>query len=218
MTSTEFSEEFDILYDNINSNAAPGLNSYEKSVFLTKAQEDIIKGILSSVEENELLRRYLDPLIKTSKLTINRSSAGIASYLNKYYVYKVTLPTDCWYIIYEMTKRENSNCNTIITDVIPVRHDELSRLLRNPFKKPKLGRTYRLDVEDGLELISSDVVTEYTIRYIIKPTPIILEDLTGSYTIDGITNQTDCILPESLHRTVLEAAVNMAVQHYKQRE
>ena len=36
MTITEFSTEFDILYNNISSNMAPGLNEYEKSVFLYK--------------------------------------------------------------------------------------------------------------------------------------------------------------------------------------
>ena len=35
MTITEFSNQFDVLYNNITSNQAPGLNEYEKSVFLT---------------------------------------------------------------------------------------------------------------------------------------------------------------------------------------
>lgn len=35
MNNKEFSREFDILYNNIMSNSAPGLNEYEKSVFLT---------------------------------------------------------------------------------------------------------------------------------------------------------------------------------------
>jgi hypothetical protein len=37
MEIQEFSNGFDILYNNIMSNAAPGLNEYEKSFFLTKA-------------------------------------------------------------------------------------------------------------------------------------------------------------------------------------
>lgn len=37
MTLQEFSDEFDVLYNNIMSNQAPGLDEYEKSVFLTKA-------------------------------------------------------------------------------------------------------------------------------------------------------------------------------------
>ena len=48
MTNTEFSNEFDVLYNSITSNQAPGLDEYEKSVFLTKAQ-------------SEILRSYFDP-------------------------------------------------------------------------------------------------------------------------------------------------------------
>ena len=44
MTTAEFSNEFDVLYNNIMSNQAPGLNEYEKSVFLTKAQNELVKN------------------------------------------------------------------------------------------------------------------------------------------------------------------------------
>ena len=44
MTNQEFSNEFDVLYNNITSNQAPGLDEYEKSVFLTKAQDEIVKA------------------------------------------------------------------------------------------------------------------------------------------------------------------------------
>lgn len=44
MTNNELSNEFDVLYNNITSNQAPGLDEYEKSVFLTKAQDEIVKS------------------------------------------------------------------------------------------------------------------------------------------------------------------------------
>lgn len=47
MTTSEFSNEFDVLYNNIMSNQAPGLDEYEKSVFLTKAQNEILKNYLN---------------------------------------------------------------------------------------------------------------------------------------------------------------------------
>ena len=75
MNTAEFSNEFDILYNNITSNMAAGLSEYEKSVFLTRAQEDIITGFYSgkntskvSFEETEEVRRYLDVLNKTAVL------------------------------------------------------------------------------------------------------------------------------------------------------
>lgn len=43
MTRQEFSDQFDVFYNNITSNQAPGLDEYEKSVFLTRAQDEIIK-------------------------------------------------------------------------------------------------------------------------------------------------------------------------------
>lgn len=42
--NNEFSNEFNVLYNNITSNQAPGLDEYEKSVFLTKAQDEIVKA------------------------------------------------------------------------------------------------------------------------------------------------------------------------------
>ena len=42
MTTSEFSVEFDVLYNNVTSNQAPGLNNYEKSVFLTKAEYQLL--------------------------------------------------------------------------------------------------------------------------------------------------------------------------------
>lgn len=44
MTSLEFSNEFEILYNNIMSNQSPGIDEYEKSVFLTKAQLELVKN------------------------------------------------------------------------------------------------------------------------------------------------------------------------------
>ena len=37
MTNKEMSDLFDALYNNITSNQAPGINEFDKSVFLTKA-------------------------------------------------------------------------------------------------------------------------------------------------------------------------------------
>ena len=45
MTPTDFREQFDLYYNNISSNQAPGLNDYEKSVFLTDAQEECVLGL-----------------------------------------------------------------------------------------------------------------------------------------------------------------------------
>ena len=53
MKLSEFSAEFDILYNNIMSNIAPGLTEYEKSVFLTHAQEQLVIEIYSGQYKGE---------------------------------------------------------------------------------------------------------------------------------------------------------------------
>lgn len=55
MINPEFSIEFDILYNNISSNKAPGLNEYEKSVFLTKAQEQIVTELYSGRDRKSVV-------------------------------------------------------------------------------------------------------------------------------------------------------------------
>ena len=67
MTLQEFSLEFDILYNNIKSQSAPGLDEYEKSVLLTDAQESLVLDIYEgrndkkeSFEETESKPTYRD--------------------------------------------------------------------------------------------------------------------------------------------------------------
>ena len=68
MTTQEMSNEFDILWNNIMSNQAPGLDEYEKSVFLTQAQEEIVTQLYNGTlgdgfESTEQNREYLSNLI-----------------------------------------------------------------------------------------------------------------------------------------------------------
>ena len=64
MTLPEFSDQFDVLYNNITSNQAPGLNEYEKSVFLTKAQNEIVKNYFSANSKGNTLGQGFDDSAK----------------------------------------------------------------------------------------------------------------------------------------------------------
>ena len=48
MPVEEMDNMFEVLYNNVTSNQAPGLNAYEKSIFLTKAQDEIVKNYFNS--------------------------------------------------------------------------------------------------------------------------------------------------------------------------
>ena len=98
MTLQEFSTEFDLLYDNISSNQAPGLTEYEKSVFLTQAQEalvlDLYKGTAGdSFETTEEVTRYLSSLVTSKEdLTITTK--------DKQSIVDISSLTDLWFITF----------------------------------------------------------------------------------------------------------------------
>ena len=67
-------------------------------------------------------------------------------------------------------------------------------------------------IEDNqIELISEYTIQEYLIRYLMKPSPIILVDLPDGLSINNISNKTECSLHELLHRPVLQKAVQLAL-------
>ena len=217
MTNKEFSYEFDILYNNIMSNQAPGLDDYEKSVFLTKAQEEIIinyysgkNALLESFEKTEEIRRYLDTLVKSKY--INVSSAGTEIFIPKKlgteYHADITTDKDVWFIVYEVAIDNKNN----IIPIVPVTHDELTRIIRNPFRRPTNNRILRVDTDNKVELISPEGVeiAKYGIRYIQKPKPIILSALPTGLEINGESAETSCKLNSVIHRTILDYAVALA--------
>ena len=229
MTVTEFSNEFDVLidsyrrfkdFDNKENLDSLDFNEYEKSIFLTRAQEDIVTSFYNglnytqeSFEGSEEIRRYLDVLVKTVKtstLTTNpNSTLSVNSVL-------VELPSnDVWYIVYESVDLQDSNlkCNSIQeVPVIPTKHDNLQRILKNPFKRPNERRVLRLDLTGNVvELISKYTISNYTLRYISKPEPIILTNLPNNLTINNVGTKNECKLNPVIHRMILEKAVQFAL-------
>ena len=101
MTVQEFSDEFDVLYNNITSNQAPGLNGYEKSVLLTQAQDyfvlDAYNGNSYSFESTEQITSYLSVLVKQAVLKNPISEENKID--TRSVVFK--LPSDVWFITYE---------------------------------------------------------------------------------------------------------------------
>ena len=58
-------------------------------------------------------------------------------------------------------------------------------------------------------------IQSYMMRYVSKPKPIILEDLTiSNLSIDGYTEAMECELPEECHEEILERAVTLAKLAY----
>lgn len=228
MTTQEFSNEFDTLLNSFSVQNTFGeqsskfdlvLDEYEKSILLTQAQEEIIKGLYNgtltgkSFESTEELRRYLDSLLKTKKLEPSKEKFVGVTPNSQFYIF----PEDAWFITYEqatITDLSSHNGKTIVK-VIPMRQDEWHKSSNNPFRKPNKNKIIRLDFSSEiLELISDYLISDYLIKYISKPTPIILTQLPDDLSINGEQNITECKLNTALHRVILERAVQLAYRRF----
>ena len=221
MSVKEMSDAFDSMLNSYANTASFGeessklditLDEYEKSLYLTQAQE--------AFEETEETRRALAELVIHEEITV--SDADASSVLTNH-SYVFDLPSDLWYIVYEgaVLDLEGSDaCEEALNGIgegaviIPARYDELHYLLNNPFRGPKGNRVLRLDKSGNqVELISiSHPVAKYVIRYITQPSPIILVNLPETLNIRGENTATECQLPTQLHQVILERAVANAVR------
>ena len=234
MTTEEFSNGFDALVNSYSTSMKFGnestqimvFNEYEKSIFLTKAQQELIINLYNgkniygdSFELTEEVRRYLDGLVKTVILQpiTNQSTYKPATNNQSQFF---TLPTDLAFITMEqVTYKEDSDYGCYSgqrADVYPVTQDEFSSVRNNPFRGPTRYKALRLDYGEGkVELISKYDISQYLVKYLSKPTPIVLIDLPDDLSIDGVKVKTECALNDILHQTILDRAVLLAVQSKK---
>lgn len=217
MTNEEFSNEFDVLLSTGQSGNSMAFDEYEKSVFLTKAQESVVTALYNgtltgeSFEETERARRCLSSLIRTYSTEAREETAEGLS--EDSYIFSI--PDDVLFITYESAVLEDESlgcANNRVIEVVPVTQDELYKTLNNPFKGPSKRRALRLDIEgNNVEIISKYNIFKYQIRYLSKPKPIILINLPDGIKINDLDKITECELDSALHRTVLEAAVQLAL-------
>lgn len=211
MTTQEFSLEFDILYNSIASDAAPPVDEYEKSVFLTKAQRDLVLSIYKgesngtlSFEGEEEARSYLYELNKRTELTPDGDNY-------------VSLPSDLWFITMESAEYGNNEDPCIdgqIVEIQPVRQELYHRTVKNPFRRATKNRVLRLSIDNKFKLISKYKVQKYIVDYVKAPSPIILEVLPEGITIENESTPMTCLLNDSLHRSILDRAVLLAKNAY----
>ena len=240
MTTEEFSDAFDTLVnsaasvDNFGSiDSTLKFDEYEKSYFLTKAQEEVVRELYTgknrfgeSFEKTEELRRLLNDLIVTHKQPLSEENYNDLALTDKSYL--VPILNDEMYIIYEAVRLKDDSLGCYsgtVINVQPITHDEYNKIKDNPFRGPTRYKALRLDTNDTkitgedvqstnyVEIISKYSCDEYIVRYIKKLNPIILVDLKDSnVSIDGYTDKQDCELNSILHEYILERAVDMALR------
>ena len=158
MDLKELELEFDILFNNVSSNQAPGFTPLEKSIFLTEAQEFYIKELYSTngFEKDEEISEYLRTLVKQVIYTEEegiKDETGDSIFFN--------IPEDLWFITYEAA-RLNNQCDKLpLATVVPVKQDEFFRIYNNPFRGPSKSRVLRMLINDKLELITKYNIKNY---------------------------------------------------------
>lgn len=157
MTNEEFSNEFDVLYNNITSNQAPGLDEYEKSVLLTRAQEELVKAFFDArtnkIQEgfdSSQKRQYdFSSLIKTSKMSyLGLEDIEDGEFYNRIDSRSVlfTPPGDLFLTINEILEDLDGKQYTII----PISYTEYARNMVKPYAYPPKRQIWRLISDNSL--------------------------------------------------------------------
>lgn len=186
MTNSEFSNEFDVLYNNITSNQAPGINEYEKSVFLTKAQDEIVKSYFNpklnksqeGFDGSEIRQIDFSSIIRTANFTpamdghasVRPELDSRATVFNLTEVKSSTdstrVPLKIMMIINEFVRISRSSGSTSISDkmipVIPIEYREYARLMAKPFTYPLHNQAWRIkanNAEDSthIEILANNI-------------------------------------------------------------
>lgn len=156
MTTQEFSNEFDVLYNNIMSNQAPGLDEYEKSIFLTKAQEELVRDYFNSRNVKNA-QGFDDNQKRQYDFSTLLSSITLPDFIDTYRALSVLdsvtyntifdsrakiyiAPSDLFLVINESiedsAKRRYS--------VLPISYDEYNRLMLKPYGFPLKRQAWRI--------------------------------------------------------------------------
>jgi len=209
------------------------LDEYEKSVLLTQAQDVIIKtyfdGTLNQQGQgfDDSTRRQVDfsSLIKVA--TLNPINDNASRFDPRGIIYQMphtgsgsSIKTKVLFLLNEQMIVTQGNRIRIYV-VVPISYKEYDREMSKPYAQPLKKQAWRLlqNKDDNFNVytelipkfnIDPQNVT-YKIRYVERPTPIILEDLPNGLEIDGVSTESSCILNPILHMDVLNKAVELAL-------
>lgn len=168
MTTQELSNQFDILYNNA-SNSAPGLDEYEKSVILTKAEKDLVRDYFNSrtvktgegFDDSQKRQYDFSTLLRTVKLELkslllidfNGYQKDFNIFDDRSLIY--VAPPDFFLSINESIIDNNNRRYS----VLPISYSEYNRLMLKPYGYPLKRQAWRI-ISD-----SSSTLGEYSCTY-----------------------------------------------------
>lgn len=168
MTTQELSNQFDILYNNA-SNSAPGLDEYEKSVILTKAEKDLVRDYFNSrtvktgegFDDSQKRQYDFSTLLRTVKLELKSLLIGFNGYQKDFNIFDnrsliYVAPSDFFLSINESIVDNNNRRYS----VLPISYSEYNRLMLKPYGYPLKRQAWRI-ISD-----SSSTLGEYSCTYV----------------------------------------------------
>lgn len=196
MNVVEFLDEFNVLYNNLNSNQAPGLNEYQISVLMTKAQDELLKNLFlgnstgnpigagidtterRSIDYSNITKVIMPEAIESSEYNTLDSNSII---------YK--LPSDILFIINEVFYKSTQDIRTIGNNeaMFAQFRPFLNNYLTNADNRTLSSittTTYKDIANNDVTVESGDFWYYKGLRNAIQLPPLHVND-NNEYTIDG---------------------------------
>ena len=187
------------------------------NVFIIINEEIALKGGITSYTETIYYTWNGDSWLGSTSIADDVTIKGTISSVSELPKTELTIGD-----IYAVAVSINNSTTLATRQVIPISFQEYMRLMSKPFKEPLKRQAWRLMTKGGtankIEIIlpSTDLtkypIRNYVIRYVRKPKPIILTDLSdyGDLTIEGQSSASMCELNESTHDAIIQRAVELA--------
>lgn len=211
MTIVEFHTEFKTRCDKIDGLLLPNLLTSEIDLLLNQAQDRFVKqryGKTNTKRDSfEETQKRIDDLKAITRNVIIAPLAYSATDNIDTNARFFTLPVDYWFIIQERADITYEDCHgdsiTELIEVRPIEHNEFTKVIKDPFKKPNTAKVLRLMENSMVELIFDSAVTinSYRLRYIKAPVRM---SYTGSVT---------CELSSHTHTEIVDLAVQIALEY-----
>ena len=103
--------------------------------------------------------------------------------------------------------------------VVPINYREYDRQMSRAYTQPLKKQAWRLFNDGNADLLKAElipvkgtIIDSYKVRYIRRPRPIVLVDLTvDNLDIEGVSTPTECELNPIIHLDILNKAVELAL-------
>lgn len=210
--STWVRDRFNLQYNNVFSNQAPGLEDFELSMYLNMAHVEIIDDYSNDLDLFEKYRAVLSGYIYDDIITgtlDTLTDRGIDYQLFEF-------SEDYWRILKEYAI---TNSNALGIPIKPIKYDEFNTMSQNPYKKPNGLKGWRLDISYDpnadakrdvkiffKKMDTNDYIKEYKVVYLVTPDKF---DLDSNVIPKTLSN--NLFLTEK----IINRAVELSTRDYK---